>query len=266
MRKMPHIGLDETIGATAAILPGDPARVDAVAAFLEDVKEEAFSREYRSVTGTYKGRRILVISTGMGGASTAICVEELADLGVKDMIRIGSAGALQKDMRAGQLLICEKAVPDDGASQSYLGVMRYADPKPGESLPGASLPDDILYVRSDETLTGACLEAAKAQGFDCLIGSTRSHDALYLKDKPALDRHYSKAGVNGSDMETAAVLTVGGFRHVRACSILNIVVEWEADIKEGVGAYKDGADAAVAGERHEIVTALEALAAVGERY
>ena len=76
--KMPHIQLDASIHATAAILPGDPARVDAIAAFLTDVREEGFNREYKSITGTYKGRRILAISTGMGGPSTAICVEELS--------------------------------------------------------------------------------------------------------------------------------------------------------------------------------------------
>ena len=74
MSKMPHIQLDESINATAAILPGDPARVDAIAAFLTDVKEEGFNREYKSITGTYKGKRILAISTGMGGPSTAICI------------------------------------------------------------------------------------------------------------------------------------------------------------------------------------------------
>ena len=91
--KMPHIQLDASIHATAAILPGDPARVDAIAAFLTDVREEGFNREYKSITGTYKGRRILAISTGMGGPSTAICVEELADLGVTDLIRIGASSA-----------------------------------------------------------------------------------------------------------------------------------------------------------------------------
>ena len=63
--KMPHIQLDASIHTTAAILPGDPARVDAIAAFLTDVREEGFNREYKSITGTYKGRRILAISTGM---------------------------------------------------------------------------------------------------------------------------------------------------------------------------------------------------------
>lgn len=64
MNKMPHIQLDGSVNATAAILPGDPARVDAIATFLTDVKEEGFSREYKSITGTYKGHRILAISTG----------------------------------------------------------------------------------------------------------------------------------------------------------------------------------------------------------
>ena len=125
---MPHIQLDESINATTAILPGDPARVDAIAAFLTDVKEESFNREYKSITGTYKGKRILVISTGMGGPSTAICVEELADLGVTDMIRIGSCGALQTHLSLGQLVLCDRAVCDDGTSQTYLDAFRYAAP------------------------------------------------------------------------------------------------------------------------------------------
>ena len=118
MNKMPHIQLDGSVNATAAILPGDPARVDAIATFLTDVKEEGFSREYKSITGTYKGHRILAISTGMGGASTAICVEELADLGFQDLIRIGSCGALQSHLQLGQLVLCDRAVCDDGTSQT----------------------------------------------------------------------------------------------------------------------------------------------------
>ena len=73
-------------------------------------------------------RRILAISTGMGGPSTAICVEELADLGVTDLIRIGGCGALQRDLRLSQLVICDRAVCDDGTSQTYLDTFAYAAP------------------------------------------------------------------------------------------------------------------------------------------
>ena len=143
MNKMPHIQLDGSVNATAAILPGDPARVDAIATFLTDVKEEGFSREYKSITGTYKGHRILAISTGMGGASTAICVEELADLGFQDLIRIGSCGALQSHLQLGQLVLCDRAVCDDGTSQTYTNYLRYAAPE--LNLPSSSLTANSVF-------------------------------------------------------------------------------------------------------------------------
>ena len=258
MGKMPHIQLDEGIGASCAILPGDPARVSAIARHMSDVREETFNREYRSVTGTYKGRRILAISTGMGGVSTAICVEELADLGVRELIRIGSCGALQQHLRLGQLVVCGSAVCDDGTSQTYLGRMRYACPELNE---GYVQEEPVSMVEADRELTRACLEACEAQGFPYAEGPARTHDGLYLKEKPRLDAFYSGKGIYASDNETAALFAVGKVRGVRCASILNVVVEWQTDLKTGVGAYKDGAAAAAAGEEHEIIAALEALAA-----
>ena len=268
MAKMPHIQLDETINTTGAILPGDPARVDAVAKYLEDVRQEAFSREYKSVTGVYKGRRILAISTGMGGPSTAICVEELSDLGVRDMIRIGSCGALQSGLSLGELVLCERAVCDDGTSQTYLNYIRYASPGSGLGMEAAGSPawrkneENICWAAANQDLLKACRSAADRLGFPYAVGSTRCHDALYLKEKPVLDEFYSAKGVSASDMETAALFAVGACRGVRTASILNVVVEWKKDLKEGISSYKDGEDAAARGERSEIITALEALAAV----
>lgn len=282
MSKMPHIQLDESINATAAILPGDPARVDVIAEYLTDVKEEGFNREYKSVTGTYKGRRILAISTGMGGPSTAICVEELADLGVKDMIRIGSCGALQSRLSLGELVLCDRAVCDDGTSQTYLDTFRYAAAQldgawkagtdlgsgyeaAGQGISGgsASEPDgQIICAYADSLLLDGCREAAKREGFCYEVGATRSHDGLYLKRKAQLDEFYSTKGVLGSDMETAALFAVSKVRKVRAASILNVVVEWKKDLKEGISSYKDGADAAAQGEKREIIAALEALAGI----
>ena len=257
MGKMPHIQLDETIGATCAILPGDPARVDEIAKYLTDVRPGAFNREYKSLTGYYKGRRVLAISTGMGGPSAAICIEELADLGVNQMVRIGSCGALQKELRLGQLVICDRAVCDDGTSQTYLDMLRYAS---GQLSFGRELKEDeILFADADPDMVRICENAARELDFDYAVGSTRSHDGLYLARKGELDSFYSGKGIYASDMETAALFAVGAKRDVRCVSILNVVVEWKKDIKEGVGAYKDGADAAARGERDEIILALETL-------
>ncbi|MDO5345426.1 MAG: nucleoside phosphorylase [Lachnospiraceae bacterium] len=270
MGKMPHIQLDRGINAAAAILPGDPARVDAVAEFLEDVREEAFSREYKSVTGTYKGRRILAISTGMGGPSTAICVEELADLGVTDMIRIGSCGALQSSLALGQLVLCSRAVCDDGTSQTYLDYLRYAAGELGNGALGcgrtqeaAETQTDICYAEASGCLQEACEAAAKDLAVPYAVGSTRSHDGLYLPKKPLLDEFYSGKGVYASDMETAALFAAGKARGVRTASILNVVVEWKKDLREGVLAYKDKEAAAALGEKNEILVALEALHRMG---
>lgn len=265
MNKMPHIQLDSSIRTAAAILPGDPARVDAIAEHLTDVRLEGCSREYKSITGNYKGTRILAISTGMGGPSTAICVEELADLGVTDMIRIGSCGALQGHLSLGQLVLCDRAVCDDGTSQTYTGYFRYAssdfrEMKPiGNSKSGNADADFIQYAYADPALLNACIAAAKSLGFAHDVGPTRCHDALYLQQKPALDEFYSAKGIFASDMETAALFAVGAARNVRTASILNVVVEWKKDIKEGISSYKAGEDAAARGEENEIVTALEAL-------
>ena len=256
MGKMPHIRLDESIGADCAIMPGDPARVLEIAKKMSDVREETFNREYRSITGTYKGRRILAISTGMGGVSTAICVEELADLGVKQMIRIGSCGALNKELSLGQLVICPNAVCDDGTSQTYLGRMRYAAAELNE---GYIPPEGLSMVDADSDLSEKCILACRQNDFPWAVGPARTHDGLYLKNKPALDEFYSKKGIYASDNETAALFAVGKVRGVRCASILNVVVEWKKDLREGVGAYKDGAADAAAGEENEIVAALEAL-------
>ena len=94
--KQAHICLDETLGIRYAILPGDPARLDRIAAKLEDVQELAYNREFRSLRGRYKGVDVLALSTGIGGSSAGVAVEELHNIGVQAAIRIGSCGALQK--------------------------------------------------------------------------------------------------------------------------------------------------------------------------
>jgi len=85
-----HIRLSTEDGARYALLPGDPGRIDHIKTFLTDVKELVYNREMRSVSGLYKGVKVLAVSTGMGGASTGIAVEELHNIGVEYMIRIGS--------------------------------------------------------------------------------------------------------------------------------------------------------------------------------
>ena len=125
--RMAHIQLPEDLGIEDAILPGDPARVDRVAALLEQPEELMFNREYKSVRGLWKGRPVLIISTGMGGPSTAIAVEELARTGVRQMIRIGSCGALTPTLDLGDLVLVCGAVARRQQAPYQIGIARSHD-------------------------------------------------------------------------------------------------------------------------------------------
>nr|MCR5162359.1 hypothetical protein [Lachnospiraceae bacterium] len=136
------------------------------------------------------------------------------------------------------------------------------DAEGGEAEAGEEQAMNLAWA--DLTLVRQCLKAAADLGVSNTVGSTRSHDALYLPIKGKLDEFYSSQGVSASDMETAALFAVGEARGVRTCSILNVVVEWKKDLKEGISSYKGGEDKAAEGEKNEILVALEALAAAGE--
>ena len=132
--KQPHIQLDESLNVRYAILPGDPRRAERIASHMSEVEDLGMNREYRSLVGAYRGARILAMSTGMGGVSTGIAVEELHNIGVTHAIRIGSCGALQTDIAPGELLIAAGAVRDDGTSRAYVRegypCLLYTSPSP----------------------------------------------------------------------------------------------------------------------------------------
>lgn len=115
----PHIQLTDAVDTDCAVIVGDPARVDVVAKFLDEPEKIMENREYRTVTGTYKGRKILVMSTGIGAPSAAIGIEELHNIGVKTVIRVGSCGALQPEIGLGDLIVGEGIVRDDGLTKKY---------------------------------------------------------------------------------------------------------------------------------------------------
>ncbi len=120
--KVYHLELDAAAvaGATHVLLPGDPGRVPKIAAaFDREACELAWRREFRTYLGRLDGRAILVTSTGIGGSSTSIAVEELARLGVRTFLRVGTTGAIRPDIEIGDAIITTGAVRLDGASDHY---------------------------------------------------------------------------------------------------------------------------------------------------
>lgn len=117
-----HIGLNKNMieGAEYVLLPGDPHRVESLAkAFDPNAKELNFSREHHSYLANFHGQKVLVCSTGMGAPSTLIAVEELATIGLKYFLRIGTSGAIQEHINMGDVVISTGGVRLEGASKDY---------------------------------------------------------------------------------------------------------------------------------------------------
>src|SRR5579883_3053174 len=156
-----HLQLDsqKIHQAKIALLPGDPFRVPLIAEHLREAKEVAHQREFRSYLGSIDSEPVLVTSTGCGGPSVSVCVEELAQIGVRTFIRVGSTGAIQEHINVTDLVISNAAVRLDGASKSFA-------------------PVEYPAV-SDLSVTNALVESAERQDFVFHVGITASTDTFY---------------------------------------------------------------------------------------
>ena len=233
-----HIQL-EKINAKYAIMPGDPKRIDVIKQFLENPKELMYNREFRSVEGTYKGIPVIAISTGVGGSSASLAVEELHNLGVHTMIRVGSCGALQKNINLGDLIIGEGAIRDDGVSKTYV--------------------DAIYPAAPNHELVEAIIQACKDNNYPYHTGIIHSHETFYHDANEQEEAKWSKLGVLGSDFESAGLFVVGRIRGCRCASILNNVVLYGQDSADAVSDYVGGESLTSIGEKAEIQMALEAF-------
>lgn len=246
IERMPHINLPTNLGIRYALLPGDPARVDRIAKHLTDVEQLGFNREYKSLRGKFQGVDVLVMSTGMGGPSTAIAVEELKKIGVTAAIRVGSCGALQPGMRLGEVVVVNGAVRDEGTSKGYAPVAYPAIP--------------------DFELMRACVESARKLRFRHRVGLTRSHDCLYGEENEHATEIWTPRHVMASEQETAALFVVGMMRGIRTASVLNVVAGYKGDLISSIGSYASGSEATQAGELHEILIALNAFVKIDRMF
>jgi uridine phosphorylase len=145
--------------APYVLLPGDPGRVEVVASFWDEAEKIAQNREYVTYTGTYRGAPISCTSTGIGCPSTAIAMEELARIGAKTFIRIGTCGTFQDRIEVGDIAIFDSAMRLDGASRRYA-------------------PPEYPAVAHHEVVQ-ACIEAGDRLDYATHVGTTRSSDGFY---------------------------------------------------------------------------------------
>jgi len=206
-----HLHAEHGDYAETCLLPGDPNRASRVAEeFLEDVRQVNGERGLLGYTGTYDGVPISVQTTGMGGPSAAIVVEELIALGVRRLLRVGKCGGLQPDLELGELVVALTAVPADGVSQEYVA---------GEpNAPTASW-----------ALVEAAVGAAAELELPVRVGPIASTNTFttFAPDQ-GREHRWASRGCLAVEMEAAAIFTIAALRGVEAGCILTV-----ADVMDG---------------------------------
>ena len=201
-QKQYHIALSPGEIGDYVLLPGDPARSDIVANYLDDAKLMANNREHRTFTGYYKGIKVSVTSTGMGCPSAAIAAEELINIGAKALIRIGSSAAIDPSIRIGALMISKAAMKNEGTSRFYVP----------DSFP--AVPDMELTWQLIQTAREMCKHTGEA----VYVGINSSDDAFYGETPEFLDQ-LRKYKIMNIEMESSALYTIGHLRGVRTACI-----------------------------------------------
>jgi DeoD family purine-nucleoside phosphorylase len=206
-----HVRAEPGDYAEACLLPGDPLRAQYIAEnFLDEPRQTNRERGMLGYTGTFRGRPVSVQATGMGCPSAAIVIEELVQLGVKRLLRVGTCGGLQPDLALGDLIVALAAVPADGTARHYTGGEPHAP-------------------TADWELVHAAVHAAKELGKPVRVGPIVSSDVFYDPDGNRAER-WSSRGILAVEMEAAVLFTLGALRKVQAGCLLtvsDIVVEGE---------------------------------------
>lgn len=211
--------------AKLALLPGDPFRVPKIAAQIEarsgeKTVELAWKREYRSFLGEIGGEKILVTSTGIGGPSTSIAVEELAKIGIRTFLRVGTTGALQPGIDIGDLVITTGSVRLDGAGTNYAPI----------EYPAVSHPEVLI------ALIEAARRHEREEGLRTHVGITASSDSFYageertdgfshylLRRLRGFTEEMQRLQVLNIEMESATLLTMCAALGLKAGVITGVV-------------------------------------------
>ncbi len=221
--KQYHIQVEQGEVGRYVLLPGDPKRCEKIAKYFDDAKLIADSREYVTYTGFLDGVKVSVTSTGIGGPSASIAMEELYRCGADTFVRIGTCGGMQLDVKSGDLVIATGAIRMEGTSREYA-------------------PIEFPAV-ADLQVTNALVSAAKARKETFHTGVVQCKDAFYGQHEPEVKpvsyellnkwEAWKRMGCLASEMESAALFIVGSALKVRVGSVFLVMANQER-AKEGL--------------------------------
>ncbi len=208
--KQYHVQLQRGDVGKYVLLPGDPGRCEPISRLFDNPQLVASNREYVTYTGTLDGVKVSVTSTGIGCPSAAIALEELVRVGADTFIRVGTSGAIQKDIKSGELAIITGAIRDEGTSLHYMPV----------EFPAIADIDLVLALQ----------RAAKKTGATTRTGITQSKDSFYGQHEPERMgvaqnllnrwRAWEIGGALCSEMEASALFVIASMLRVRAGGVM----------------------------------------------
>lgn len=214
-----HIGLKEGDVGKYVILPGDPKRCQKIAQYFDNPQLVADRREFVTYTGYLDGEKVSVTSTGIGGPSAAIALEELVKVGADTFIRVGTCGGMQLDVKSGDLVIATGAIRMEGTSKEYA-------------------PIEFPAV-ANLNVVNAIVDAAKKLDFPHHIGVVECKDSFYGQHSPEIMpvsyelqnkwEAWKRLGCLASEMESAALFTVASYLRVRVGSVFLTVANQERE-------------------------------------
>lgn len=201
------------------IMPGDPKRCVKIAQYFDNPVLIADNREYVTYTGTLDGVKVSVTSTGIGGPSASIAMEELYRCGADTFLRIGTCGGMQTEVKSGDVVIATGAVRMEGTSREYA-------------------PMEFPAV-ADFCVTNALVAAAQKKGYPFHCGVVQSKDSFYGQHEPETKpvsyelmnkwEAWKRLGALASEMESAALFIVASYLHVRAGACFLVVANQERE-------------------------------------
>ena len=219
LAKQFHIACTQGDIGRYCILPGDPGRVPAIAALFDDAKQIAYNREFNVWTGTLLGEKVTACSTGIGGPSASIAMEELHKCGADTFIRTGTCGGIALDVQSGDVVVATGAIRYEHTSREYA-------------------PIEFPAV-ADFQVTNALVEATKKLGFPLHTGIVQCKDSFYGQHDPAASPVYyelqqkweswKRLGVLASEMESAALFVVAAALGCRCGSCFHVVWNQERE-------------------------------------
>ena len=219
LEKQFHIACTPEDVGRYCILPGDPGRVPAIAAYFDGAKQVAYNREYNVWTGTLLGEKVTACSTGIGGPSTAIAVEELHKCGADTFLRTGTCGGIDLDVQAGDIVVATGAIRYEHTSLEYAPIEFPAVP--------------------DYEATGCLARAARELDLPVHLGVVQCKDSFYGQHSPdaspvsyelkAKWESWKRLGVKASEMESAALFVIAAALRCRAASCFHVIWNQERE-------------------------------------